>query len=74
MRYQVYERGLLKPANDATGRKPLTQSDSLTEAVSALWELYEWELEGFVLDTETGKATEALHELEDGEGFDWFDL
>lgn len=74
MRYQLYERGLLRSARSATERKPLMQSDSLTEAVEALWDLYEWELAGFVFDTETGKATEALYEPDEGEGFNWFEL
>lgn len=74
MRYQVYERGLLKSARGATERKPLMQSDNLTESVEALWELYEWNLAGFVLDTKTNKATEALYEPDDGESFDWFEL
>lgn len=74
MRYQLYERGLLRSARGATKHKPLMQSDNLTDAVEALWELYEWDLAGFVLDTKTGKATEALYEPEKGESFDWFDL
>ena len=74
MRYQVFERGLLKSARGATERGPLMQSNNLTETVEALWELYEWGLTGFVLDTKTGKATEALYEPDDGESFDWFEL
>lgn len=74
MRYQLYERGLLKSARGAMQSSPLMQSDNLTETVEALWELYEWGLTGFVLDTKTNKATEALYEPDEGESFDWFDL
>lgn len=74
MRYQLFERGLMHSAKGSMERGPVMQSDSLAEAVSALWGLYEWELAGFVLDTETGKATEAMYEPEPGEDFDWFEL
>lgn len=54
-RYVVYERGLLRPCAGAIGAGPTCgSSDDLGEALGMLDVVLEFDLQGFVYDSEEG--------------------
>ena len=60
MRYQVYERSLLHSYDGTMARdSPLMETDSLERAQNEARVLTEFDLQGFIYDTQTGKVTDA---------------
>lgn len=54
MRYQVFERGLLRSVESAKRDGAYYETDNLDEALDCLQDILDFGLTGFVMDSKTG--------------------